>query len=76
VAIDAHESQLPFAYRIASAKAPHPHVEERGRVDMDRYVDRAAAPPFDHLHLAIVHDHADHRVVDVNLIHVVHVARR
>jgi hypothetical protein len=43
---------------------------------MDRYVDRAATRPLDHLHLAIVHDHADHRVVDVKLIHVVHAARR
>src|SRR5262245_31695306 len=43
---------------------------------MDLYVDGAAALPLDHLHLAIVHDHTDHRVVDVKLIHVVHVARR
>jgi hypothetical protein len=43
---------------------------------MDLDVDRAAAWPFDHFHLAIVHDHADHRVVDVKLIHVVHAARR
>src|SRR5262245_8386793 len=43
---------------------------------MDLDVDGAAALPLDHLHLAIVHDHTDHRVVDVELIHVVHVARR
>jgi len=31
--------------------------------------------PLDHLHLAIIHEHTDHRVVDVELIHVVHAAR-
>src|SRR5262245_28236478 len=72
----AHESQLPLADRIASAKAPHSHVDERGRIHMDLDVDGAAALPLDHLHLAIVNDHTDHRVVDVKLIHVVHVARR
>jgi hypothetical protein len=42
---------------------------------MDRDVDGAALP-LNHLHLAIVLDHTDHRVVDMKLIHVVHVARR
>jgi hypothetical protein len=43
---------------------------------MDLDVDRATARPLDHLHLAIVYEHADHRGVDVKLIHVVHAARR
>ncbi len=72
----AHESQSPLAYRIASAKAPHSYVDERGLIDMDLDVDGAGALPLDHLHLAIIHEHTDHRVVDVELIHVVHAARR
>src|SRR5262249_62024378 len=43
---------------------------------MDLDVDGAAALPLHHLHLAIIYDHTGHRVVDVKLIHVVHVACR
>jgi len=30
---------------------------------MESYVDRTASRTLDHLHLAILHDNADHRVV-------------
>jgi hypothetical protein len=40
---------------------------------MNLYVDVATAQPLDHLHLAVVHDHT---VVDVELVHVMHAARR
>src|SRR5215475_5801680 len=72
----ADESQLPFAYRVASAKAPHSHVDERRCVDMDLHVNGPAGPPLNHLYRAIVHDHTDYGIVDVKLIHVVHVVRR
>src|SRR5262245_6568931 len=43
---------------------------------MDLHVNGPAGPPLNHLYRAIVHDHTDYGIVDVKLIHVVHVVRR
>src|SRR5262249_15581074 len=72
----AHDSQLPFAYRVVSTKAPQAHVDERRCVGMDLHVNGPPGRPLNDLYLAIIHDHTDQGVVDVKLIHVVHAACR